>query len=782
MKDRKDSDSCPLWLQTANAALEKKKAEIAQLIPDEKKDFYYYSQDVLLKRAKIKQAQYDKSIQTLKDQIKHLDDLVKRNNQLYQTAKEKLELEEKIEKEKLAEDKEGLINELIAWKHDYQKKLPGLNAENAKNKCPLLPPIHKCFEKTIPNDFQSLSLFIEFTGNKKYKDKLVDIMLRDNLNLKKPLNDFPKLKGLEEIENQQQDSYLKKAEKRINKCRQVGAELKAECEKELKSIDSRISDLVAETLCADELLTKAYESYKQYGHESEEARHYDTLKQVYEKSVKTKNELREKCNAITQQCQKIANHFGCHQELIQPKIESVVTKLIKPAGQFNKTLTSVFNVIKEHEKKNPQCLRKANSALENEKEINKKPIDEKKHEPEIYSEENVFNQVGMTNVGHNGNESKRDESKRDESKRDISPDKHAFSDKFDLSNLITEITEANSLLVRANDQLSNLESKHHENDCEVLRETLQKSFVLRESFKKRSCELGAEYLKAVDPTTISTSEKVSNPFNNLQRSLIEFDETLVKANLNLIKYDVVDLENSISSEIKLLNNVIQDLTDAKSGDKLSRYARLVEVHSKGINSLDKFKLLQDNLNQRYLANQSIKVLTEEECKVFQEQQKKFIKFENILKEADKHIKAHSEIALEDLFNVISRIVNDTKYWSEQVSPKWGSSSKISKTPVPTGIAEIHKLIMDKNKRNINNTETLKAIKKVCKSRIDSGIGFFAQRNLTTTDRFYRMIAGIDLNKIDKDSLTKKIDDLYDIPGLKYLDNREVRVFEASVCV
>lgn len=610
MKDPKESDSRPLWLQTANAALEKKKAEIAQLIPDEKKDFYYYSQEFLLKRAGVDQKEYDKSIEALKKQKADLDTLIKQYNN----------------------DRAAFFVNLVSWKVAHKNKVEA----SKKQKKPIAAYPEFIDEKYISvEDDKNLSLAATLTCEKEL------IKEADKLN---------ECRKLLEQNLQTKSQEYKKAEEKLTKCYQAGVGLKAECEKQLKSIDDDISALVVETQCTNALLAKSYESRKQY--------QYDDLKQIYETSVKTKNELSVKCGLITQRCENMMTQFGCSRELTQARL----TKLIGSIEQISKTLTSVLNVLKEHEKKNPKC---------NEKETNKKLVDEKHGSQKI-----IFNQVSMTNGG-------------DESKRDISPlnshssisDKHALSDKYDLSNLITEIKEANSLLVQANDQLSNLDSKNHKGDLQNLRETLKKSFSLRESFKHKNNEISSEYLKENSSLPSPTSEKVQNLFRNLQKAFIEFDETLLKVNDNLIRCD----------------------------------------------------------------------------------------------------KSHSEIVLDDLLNVIIRIANEATFWGKQVSPKWGSNSKIGKTEVPTGIAEIYKL-MEKNKSNANKKEILEAIKKVCKSRIDSGIGFFAQRNLTTTDRFYRMIAGIDLNKIDKDSLTKKIDDLYDIPGLKYLDNREVRVFEASVCV
>jgi hypothetical protein len=94
----------------------------------------------------------------------------------------------------------------------------------------------------------------------------------------------------------------------------------------------------------------------------------------------------------------------------------------------------------------------------------------------------------------------------------------------------------------------------------------------------------------------------------------------------------------------------------------------------------------------------------------------------------------------DLVNLLIGVIeHNIHFWHEQISGFWGSKSEIMGISVPTGIALMYVELKKYDPKNENELDILTNIRAIVNERKQAGMGIFAKRSESTTDKFYNTI-------------------------------------------
>lgn len=94
----------------------------------------------------------------------------------------------------------------------------------------------------------------------------------------------------------------------------------------------------------------------------------------------------------------------------------------------------------------------------------------------------------------------------------------------------------------------------------------------------------------------------------------------------------------------------------------------------------------------------------------------------------------------DLLNLLSQAIEkNVLFWHQQLDNFWGSNAKINGVSVPVGIALIYAELKNFDSEKNSTESVLKKIARIADTRVSKGIGFFAKRNVNTTQEFYQII-------------------------------------------
>jgi hypothetical protein len=98
-----------------------------------------------------------------------------------------------------------------------------------------------------------------------------------------------------------------------------------------------------------------------------------------------------------------------------------------------------------------------------------------------------------------------------------------------------------------------------------------------------------------------------------------------------------------------------------------------------------------------------------------------------------------ELAIADVLLLLQSAIEDhLQFWHKQIS-FLGSRFKSNEIAVPRGIYEMHEFLKPENSRNYSAYQKLVSLKGIAYERKEASTGFFAKRNMNTTDKFYDIV-------------------------------------------